>query len=336
MTFEEIIQQVKNGNIAPIYFLYGDEPYFIDKISEIVQKHALTDEERGFNEIIMYGRDANVTNLVHAARQYPMGAGKQLIIVREAQHLDNIDILESYFKNPLQTTILVITYKYKTFDKRTKNYLTLSKQPKAVLFESKKLYDNQMNQWINDFAKEKGLIIEPRASALLIEYLGTELEKVVQSIEKLTVAIGPVKKQITVDDVAKFIGISKEYNPFELQSAIINRDIMKANRIVKAFSANQKDNPIQLVVSVLFAYFSKLLLYYYIPDKNNKYAVAATLKVNPFFVDEYRKGFQNYKGVKIPEIISLLREYDMKSKGFGNISASGGDLLKELIFKIMH
>jgi len=284
----------------------------------------------------MYGRDANVTNLVHAARQYPMGARKQLIIVREAQHLDNFEILESYFKNPLQTTILVITYKYKTFDKRTKNYLTLSKQPKAVLFESKKLYDNQMNQWINDFAKEKGLIIEPRASALLIEYLGTELEKVVQSIEKLTVAIGPVKKQITVDDVAKFIGISKEYNPFELQSAIINRDIMKANRIVKAFSANQKDNPIQLVVSVLFAYFSKLLLYYYIPDKNNKYAVAATLKVNPFFVDEYRKGFQNYKGVKIPEIISLLREYDMKSKGFGNISASGGDLLKELIFKIMH
>ena len=334
MTFTEIIQQIKNGNISPIYFLHGLEPYFIDKISETVQKHALTDEERGFNEIIMYGRDSNVTNLIHAARQYPMGAGRQLIIVREAQSLDDIDMMESYFRNPQTSTILVVSYK-KAIDKRTKNYITLSKQPLAVFFESKKLYDNQMNQWINDLAKEKGLIIEPRAAALLLEYLGADLEKVSQSIEKLTVAIGPNKNRIIVDDVANFIGISKDYTPFELQSAIINRDVMKANKIVKAFAA-KKDNPIQVVVSALFGYFSKLLLYYYIPDKNNKSAVASALKINPFFVDDYKKGYQNYRGVKIPEIISLLREYDMKSKGFGNVSASGGDLLKELVFKIMH
>ena len=336
MKFEEIIQQIKAGKIAPVYFLQGEEPYFIDKILETVQKYALTDAERGFNEIILYGKDTDATNLVHAARQYPMGAQRQLIILREAQYLSKMDTLDSYFKAPLASTILVVNYKYKTLDKRTKTYTTLNAQKEAVMFESKRLYDNQMEQWVSAYLKEKELAIEPRASVMLVEFLGAELEKVVQAVDKLMVAMGPGKTRITAEDVEKNIGISKEYNPFELQKAILNKNIPKANRIVKAFSDNPKDYPLPVVVSVLFGYFSKLLVYYYLPDKNNNSSVASALKINPYFVGDYQTGARNYKGVKVTEVISLLREYDMKGKGFGNVSASHSDLMKEMVFKILH
>lgn len=335
MKFEEILQQVKQGKFAPIYFLYGDEPYFIEKLAETIQKYALKDEERGFNETIMYGKDTDVINLIHAARRYPMGAPRQLIIVREAQQLDKIDLMESYFKTPLVSTILVINYKYKSLDKRTKAYSTLNNQKHAVLFESKKLYDNQVGPWIAGYVKENGLTIEPKAQVMLTEFLGSELEKVVQAIDKLLVAMGPGNTHITVDHVVKNIGVSKEYNPFELQAALINKDVIKANRIVKAFAANPKDYPLPVVTSTLFGYFSKLLLYYYLTDKS-KGAVASALKINPFFVGDYQTGAKNYTGIKVAQIISLLREYDLKGKGFGNVSASNGDLLKELVFKILH
>lgn len=335
MKFEEIIQQVKKGVFAPIYFLYGEEPYFIDKISETIQKYALKDEERGFNETIMYGKDSDVINLIHAARRYPMGSPRQLIIVREAQNLDKMELMESYFKTPLVSTILVINYKYKSLDKRTKTYSSLNSQKLAVLFESKKLYDNQVAPWIAEYVKEKGLTIEPKAQMLLTEFLGAQLEKVVQAIDKLLVAMGPGIKHITVDHVSKNIGVSKEYNPFELQAALIDKDVVKANRIVKVFASNPKDYPLPVVTSALFGYFSKLLMYYYLPDKS-KGNVASVLKVNPYFVDNYQKGAKKFSGVKVAQIISLLREYDMKGKGFGNVSASHGDLLKELVFKILH
>ncbi|MDR2927446.1 MAG: DNA polymerase III subunit delta [Cytophagaceae bacterium] len=336
MTFDEIILKVKQGGIAPIYFLYGEEPYFIDKIAETVQRHALTDAERGFNELIMYGKDTDSTNLVHAARQYPMGAQRQLIVLREAQYMDKMEVIENYFRAPLLSTVLVISYKYKALDKRTKLYTTLTKQPQAVVFESKKMYDNQMAQWITGYLSERKLSIEPRASQLLIEFLGTELEKVAQAVEKLMVAMGAGKTQITVDDVLRNIGVSKEYNPFELQSALINKDVMKANRILKAFASNPKDNPLVVVINALFGYFSKLLMFYYLPDKNNKAAVASALKINPYFVGDYQKGARNYKGTKVVEIVSLLREYDMKGKGFGNVSTSHSELMKEMVFKILH
>ena len=335
-SFEDIIKEAKNGKIAPIYFLYGDEPYFIDKIAETVQKHALTEEERSFNEIILYGKDINTLNLKHTAMQFPMGANRQLIIVREAQNLDQLDVLTSYFSNPLLSTVLVILYKYKKIEKKSKALQTLSKQPQAIVFESKSLYDYQMDQWIQNVIKENGLTIEPKATAILKEFLGTDLELVVQSVEKLKIAMGPGKTKITVDDISKNIGINKEYNTFELQSALISKDILKANRIVNAFAANPKDNPIQMIISTLFGFFSKLLLYYYISDKNNQTAVAEALKINPYFIKDYKTGAQNYKGVKVVEIISILREFDMKSKGFGNVSVSSGELLKEMIFRILH
>lgn len=335
MKFEEIIQQVKQGNYAPVYFLHGEEPFFIDKISETIQKHALKDDERGFNETILYGKDTDVINLIHAARRFPMGAPRQLIVVREAQLLDKIEMLESYIKNPLVSTILVISYKYKTLDGRSKVSAALKAQKHALVFESKKLYDNQVGAWIGSYLKEKGLSIEAKASVMLIEFLGSDLEKLVQAVEKLMISLGPGNSMITVDNVSRNIGISKEYNPFELQSALIQKDVAKANRIVRAFAANPKDYPVPAITGVLFNYFSKLLAYYYLTDKS-KAAVASALKINPFFVGDYQTGARNYSGVKVAVVISLLREYDMKSKGFGNVSASSGELLTELVYKILH
>lgn len=335
MKFEEIIQQLEKGVFYPIYFLNGEEPYFIDKIAEVAQKLALTDEERGFNETVLYGKDADVINLIHAAKRYPMGATRQLIVVREAQLLDKFDLLENYFKAPQPSTVLVICYKYKTLDKRTKAYTALKGQKQALIFESKKLYDNQMAQWIGDYLKSRSLTIEPKAIMMLVEFLGAELEKVVQAADKLIVAMGPGTTHITMDHVARNIGISKEYNPFELQNALIHKDVAKSNKIVKAFAANPKDFPVPVVTGVLFSFFSKLLAYYYLQDKS-KGSVASALKINPFFVTDYQLAARNYKGVKVAEIISLLREYDMKSKGFGNVNTPGGELLQELVFKILH
>ncbi len=335
MKFEEIIERIRKGVFVPIYFLYGDEPYFIDKISETIQKHALKDEERGFNETILYGKDTDVVNLIHASRRYPMGAPRQLIVLREAQHLDKMEMLENYINTPLISTILVISYKYKTLDKRTKIYQALNNQKNALLFESKKLYDNQLGTWTTGYLKEKGLTIEPKALVLLTEFLGNDLEKVVLSIDKLVVAMGTGQTLITVDHVVKNIGISKEYNPFELQTALATKDVIKANQIVKAFSSNPKDYPLPVITTVLFGYFSKLLIYHYLADKS-KGAVASALKINPFFVNQYQEGARRFSGVKTAQVISLLREYDMKGKGFGNSSATSGDLLKELVYKILH
>ncbi|HLW05971.1 MAG TPA: DNA polymerase III subunit delta [Marinilabiliaceae bacterium] len=335
MTFEEILKQVSAGEFAPIYFLSGEEPYFIDKLASEIQAKALKEEERGFNETVFYGKDADATNVVHAARRYPMGAPRQLIMLREAQQLDGMDLLESYFKNPQPSTILVISYKYKSLDKRTKIYNALKAQKQAVIFEGKKLYDNQMGQWINGYLKQRGLSIEPQALIMLTDFLGTELEKVVQAVDKLVVAMGPGFTLISSDHVYKNIGISKEYNTFELQKALYTKDVLKANRIVKAFSGDMKKYPMPAITAVLFGYFSKLLTYYYLTDKS-KGNVASQLKINPFFVSDYQTGARNFSGVKVAQIISLLREYDMKSKGFGNVNTPPEELLQEMVYKILH
>ncbi|ASB48198.1 DNA polymerase III subunit delta [Alkalitalea saponilacus] len=335
MKFEELINKIKNEDFAPMYLLHGEEPFFIDKISETIQKHALKEEEKAFNETVVYGKDTDVVNLIHTARRFPMGSPRQVIIVREAQHLDKIDTLESYVKAPLSSTVLVLNYKYKKLDGRSKLAAAIKKNKSIVVFESAKLYDNQMGQWVNSYLKERGLTIEPKASVMLIEFLGLELEKVVQAADKLIVAMGPGNTHITSDHVAKNIGISKEYNPFELQKAIISKDVSRANRIIKAFGANPKDYPVPAITAILFNYFQKLLAYHYLKDKS-KQVVASELKINPFFVTDYQNGARNYSGVKVAQIISILREYDMKSKGFGNTNTSHEDLLKEMIYKILH
>lgn len=335
MKFEELIQQIDRGQFAPIYLLHGEEPFFIDRLSELLQKKVLTEQERAFNETIAYGEDADVVNIIHAAKRYPMGAARQLVMVREAQRLDNFELLESYFEVPQPSTVLVLCHKYKLVDKRLKAYKVLQKQKQAVVFESNRLRDYQMGPWVADYLKSRGLTIEPRASQLLIDSLGESLEKVAQAVDKLVVAMGPGAAQITVEQVSRNVGISKEYNVFELQDALVKKDVLKANRIVRYFAANPKAQPLPMITGALFSFFSKLLGYYYLKDKS-KAAVASQLKVNPYFVDKYQMAAKNYTGVKVAQIISILREYDMKSKGFGNTGTPDGELLQEMVFKILH
>jgi DNA polymerase-3 subunit delta len=310
----------------------GEETYFIDKISDYIADNVLTEAEKGFNQTVLYGKDLEPSTIIGNARRFPMMANHQVIIVREAQNIKKIEDLEPYVKNPLNSTILVINYKYKTLDKR-KTFPKLIDQ-KGVLFESKKIYDNQLPAWITTYLKNQRYTISPQAAAMIAEYLGTDLGKVVNELDKLIISL-PVGTQITPDHIEKNIGISKEFNVFELQNALGDRDLLRANRIINYFGANPSSNPVTVVVSALFSYFSKLLNYHFLEDKSQN-NVASVLQVHPFFVKNYVAAAKNYNIKKLVEIVSILREYDMKSKGWGNVSASQADLQKEMIYRILH
>lgn len=332
MTFEEITGNLQKKIYHPIYFLMGEETYFIDKISDYIADNVLTEAEKGFNQTVLYGKDLEPSTIIGNARRFPMMANHQVIIVREAQNIKKIEDLEPYVKNPLNSTILVINYKYKTLDKR-KTFPKLIDQ-KGVLFESKKIYDNQLPAWITTYLKNQRYTISPQAAAMIAEYLGTDLGKVVNELDKLIISL-PVGTQITPDQIEKNIGISKEFNVFELQNALGDRDLLRANRIINYFGANPSSNPVTVVVSALFSYFSKLLNYHFLEDKSQN-NVASVLQVHPFFVKNYVAAAKNYNIKKLVEIVSILREYDMKSKGWGNVSASQADLQKEMIYRILH
>ncbi len=332
MTFEEIISNLKKKIYHPIYFLMGEETYFIDKISDYISDNVLTDAEKGFNQTILYGKDTEPHNIIANARRFPMMSNHQVIVVREAQNIKKIEDLESYAKNPLNSTILVINYKYKTIDKR-KTFAKLIDQ-KGVLYEAKKIYDNQLPAWIISYLKNQNYTIAPQAAAMLSEYLGADLSKVANELDKLIISL-PAGTQITPDHIEKNIGISKEFNVYELQNALGERNLLKANRIVNYFGANPSSNPIPVIISGLFSYFSKILNYHFLEDKSQN-NVASVLQVHPFFVKTYVAAAKNYNIKKLVEIISILREYDMKSKGWGNVSASPADLQREMIYRILH
>jgi len=334
MTFDQILQQLKTKTYSPVYFLMGEEPYYIDEITNYIAKNVLTEEEKAFNQTVLYGKDTDITNIILSARRYPMMAQHQVIIVKEAQNFKEIEELAVYAENPLSSTILVINYKYKSLDKRKKLYKTITKNG-GVLFESKKLYDNQVGTWLNSFLKTKGLSIDITANRVLIEYLGNDLSKIAHEIEKLRIALGSSAKTISLTDIERNIGISKEFNNFELIKAIFQKNVIKANQIIQSFGKNPKNNPIQVTTATIFGYFQKLMAYHYLPDKS-KNAVASALKINPFFVTDYSTGARNYSARKVIQVISLLREYDMKSKGYKSNVTDNGELLKELIFKIIH
>jgi len=334
MTFEQILQQLKTRTYSPLYFLMGDEPYYIDEITNYIANKVLTEEEKAFNQTTLYGKDTDMTSIILAARRYPMMAQHQVIVVKEAQNFKDIEKLVVYAEKPLNTTILVINYKYKTLDKRKKLYKAITKSG-GVLFESKKLYDNQVGAWLNSFLKTKGLTIDITASRVLIEYLGNDLSKIAHEIEKLRIAFGSKTKNITTTDIERNIGISKEFNNFELNKAIFQKNVVKANQIIQSFGKNPKSNPIQVTTATIFGYFQKLMAYHYLPDKS-KHEVASALKINPFFVSDYTTGARNYSARKVIQVISLLREFDMKSKGYKSNVTDSGELLKELIFKIIH
>lgn len=333
VTHEEIISDLKNRIFKPVYFLAGEEPYYIDLITEYIQEKILPESEKAFNQIILYGDDTNIAAIIDTARRFPMMASHQVLIIKEAQSLKKLDDLIIYLDKPLLSTILVFSYKYKTIDKRTKLYKTLESH--GVYFESARIRDYLIPAWIERYLMLKGIKTDPSASALLTEYLGTELHKIVNELDKLIITLQPGKPFITTSLIEKNIGISKDYNNFELQKAIGEKNILKANMIVHYFANNPRDNPLTLSIASLFGFFSKLLTFHYLTDKS-KNNVAAVLKINPFFVKDYESSASKYSVSKTVQIISLLRIYDMKSKGYQDPGTEPGDLLKELVFRILH
>jgi len=332
MDYEEILKNLKNKIYHPVYFLMGEESYFIDRISGYIAENVLTKAEQSFNQYILYGKDADADTIITYARRFPMMASHQVVIIREAQNIKKIEDLEPYVNNPLKSTILVINYKYKTIDRRKSFTKTIAK--KGVLFESKKIYDNKLPVWISSYLAEQQYSIEPQASAMLSEYLGTDLSKVANELDKLIISL-PKKTRITPDHVEKNIGISKDFNIFELQNALGERNVLKSNQIINYFAANPGSNPLTKTISNLYFYFMKILTYHFLEDKSQN-AVASSLQVNPYFVGSYVTAARRYPIKKVVEIMSILREFDMKSKGMGNVSSDMADLQKEMIYKILH
>ena len=329
---KKIIEDIQKGSPAPIYFLMGEEPYYIDRIADYIGKNVLSEEEKGFNQMVLYGKDVSVEEVISHAKRFPMMSDYQVIIVREAQHLSRtIENLQAYAENPQPTTILVICYKYKTLDRRKKLIKSL-RNSGAVVFESRKMYENQVSDWIRRVLLGAGYKISHKAAALLVEYLGTDLSRIYNELEKLR-GILPQGSEIDPGVIEMHIGISKDYNNFELKKAIAERDIPKATRIIKYFAENPKDNPFVMTISLLNTFFSQLLQYHGLQDHSPK-NVASALKVNPYFVSEYQTAARNYPMKKVSQIISVLREMDLKGKGVGAPSLKQEDLLKELLHKI--
>lgn len=328
----KIVSDIKAGDIKPIYFLMGEEAYYIDKISEFIEENILTEEERGFNQMVFYGRDVEIGEIIDNAKRFPMMADRQVIIVKEAQDLSRtIENLTSYVKNPQPSTVLVLCYKYKKIDKRKALYKEVNKC--GIVYESKKLYENQVAEWIRRVLAGRDYKIENKASIMLVEFLGTDLSKISNELEKLMVVL---KKgtTITAKHIEENIGISKDYNNFELRKAVGERNIEKVNKIINYFAHNQKANPLIMTISLLNSFFTQLLIYHSLRDKS-KNSAARALKVNPFFISDYAIAAKNYPMRKVSQVIALLRDADVKSKGVGaNLSA--GDILKELLFNILH
>lgn len=329
---KQLVTDINQGRIKPIYFLMGEEAYYIDKISEYIEKNILTEDEKGFNQTVVYGRDVSIDDIIGQAKQFPMMAERTVVIVKEAQDLSRtIENLVSYVENPLESTVLVVCYKYKTLDKRKKLIKAIAK--KGVVFESKKLYENQIGDWISGVLKGKKYQINPKAAQMLVEFLGTDLSKISNELDKLMLVL-PKETTITAQHIEENIGISKDFNVFELRKAIGKKEILKCNQIINYFAENPKSNPLVMTISLINSYFTQLLMYHGLKDKS-KGNVAKALRVNPYFVDDYVVAAKNYPMRKVSQIITYLREADVKSKGVG-ANLTDRDLLKELLFKILH
>lgn len=329
----KIINDIKSGNIKPVYFLMGEEPYYIDRLTEYIEENVLADDEKSFNQMVIYGRDVSVDEIISNAKRYPMMAERQVVIVKEAQELSRtIEQLEPYAANPTPTTVLVIAYKYKTLDKRKKLIKQLERN--GLVFESKKLYENQVGEWLKRVLQGRKLSIEPKAAAMFVDFLGTDLSRIANEINKLSIILPP-GSTITPDIIEENIGFSKDFNPFELRKAIGEKNQLKAYQIAGHFAQNQKENPNVLTIGLVFSFFSQLLLYHGLKDKSPKNAAAA-LKVNPYFMKDYDVALRNYPMRKVSGIVASLREVDVKSKGVGANSLPPGDLLKEMLIKIFN
>lgn len=335
MTYQQILSDLKNKKYSPIYFLHGSESYFIDLISDYIEENVLNEGEKAFNQTILYGKEVDHLTVVDAARRYPMMSSHQVIILKEAQEMKTLKNLESYFSTPLDTTILVICHKYKKFNTNSK-FGKLVKS-KSVLFESKKLWDNQVPDWIRDFLRSKNLKITPQGASLMAEYLGTDLSKITNELDKLIINL-PKGTEITNAHIEEYVGISREYNIFELQKALGSKNVTKTNRIVNYFISNPKKNPMVLVVGTLFNYFSKVYMFHFLKNSSEQEIMSKMKLRSSYVLKEYRVAIRNYPFKKTIEVLKILKEFDLKSKGveFNNVGKPDGALLKEMTWRILH
>lgn len=330
--YKKIISDISKKALAPVYLLCGEEPYYIDLISDYIEENVLSEDEREFNQSILYGRDTDVSKVIEYAKRFPMMSQYQVVIVKEAQDMRSIDDLSTYVEKPLSSTILVLCYKYKKYDKR--KALAKLAEKKGIYFESARIYQDKMPNWINDYVVAQGYKINPKASLLLGDFLGTDLSKVANEIHKLFILI-PKGSTITEEIIEKNIGISKDYNFFEFQEALASRNIEKANRIVNFFNSNPKENPLVKIVPMTYSFFSKVIICATLQSKSQD-SIASALGLAPFMVRDFVKAAGNYSNSKLIEVISILREFDLKSKGVNIGSTAGPDLMKEMVFRILH
>lgn len=334
ITCDDILKELRAKQYRPVYYLMGEEAYYIDLIADYIEEHVLTETEKEFNLIVVYGADVDVATIINAAKRYPMMSEYQVVIVKESQSVRNIEELVYYLQKPLKSTILVLCHKHGVLDRRKKLAAEIEKV--GVLFESKKLKEAQLPAFITSYLKRKGLDIESKATSMLADFVGTDLSRLTGELEKLVITLPKKQTRITPEQIEYNIGISKDYNNFELRTALIEKDVLKANRIIKYFDENPKNNPIQMTLSLLFGFFSNLMLAYYAPEKSEQ-GVASFLGLKtPWQAREYLTAMRRYSGVKTMQIIGEIRYTDAKSKGVGNSSLTDGDLLRELVFKILH
>ena len=322
-TYEEIARDLKNRIYKPVYYLMGEESYYIDRISEYIAQTVLNENEKEFNQTILYGADTDIATIINAAKRYPMMSKYQVVIVKEAQGVKNIDELSYYLQKPLESTILVLCHKHGVLDRRKKLAAEIEKV--GVLFESKKIKDAQLTGFITSYLKRKSIEIEPKASEMMAEFVGTDLSRMAGELEKLIITLPKGQKRITPEQIEQNIGISKDYNNYELRNALIIKDVFKANQIIKYFEENPKTNPLQMTLSVLFNFFSNLMLAYYAPEKSEQ-GIAAQLGLkSPWQSKDYLAAMRKYSGVKVMQIIGEIRYCDAKSKGVGNSSLGDGE-----------
>jgi DNA polymerase III subunit delta len=336
MTYDDILRDIQAKKFAPVYFLHGEEPFFIDQIASAIENSALPEAERGFNQTILYGKDVDHLTLLDYLRRYPMMSERQVVILREAQEMKSLAELASYIDQPMPTTLFVACHKHKKVDARTKFGKALGNK-NTVLFESKKLYDNQIADWISSYCKAKKRTIDAPASALMAEYLGADLSRITNELDKLALNLPP-GATITEAAVQENIGISKEYNVFELQKAIATRDIGKVSRIREHFASNMRKNPLIVTISSLFAYFTKVYMLHSLKGQPDGEVLKALELRSDWFLKEYKIAAANYNMAQTIQAISLLKTYDLRAKGVENDNTSTGEdaLMKELFWKIMH
>lgn len=336
VTFDAIMRDLKSGKYAPVYILMGDESYYIDRITDYIAENVLAPDDRDFNQTVVFGADTTAAQVVDMAKGYPvMPAAHRVVIVKEAQGLKSLDALERYFEKPLASTLLVIAYKNGTVDRRKK--VVGKAEAVGVVFESKKKRDYELPTFIETYLKKNHVAIDPKSAAMIAEHIGADLSRLISELDKVMISLPDDNRRVTPDIVEREIGVSKEFNIFELKTAIIERNVFKANQIVKYFDKNPKAGSLFSCLPLLYTFFQNLMVAFYAPDKNNDNNLAAFLELKSVWaLKDYRVGMRNFSAMKTLQILAKIRETDAKSKGLDSLNTSTDDLMRELIFFILH